>query len=93
MISNAGTVVEGAAPERPVTVYTRAGCSACRAVKEFLSGKGVAFTEKDIAADPIAADELATLTQGAATAPVTVIGDTVVLGFDRPMLTRELGLN
>ena len=93
MISNMGSAVEGAAPERSVIVYTRAGCSACRAVKEFLSGKGVPFKEKDIAEDPIAADELATLTQGAATAPVTVIGETVVLGFDRAVLTRELGLN
>ena len=75
-----------------VTVYTRTGCATCQAVKEFLSRKGVPFEEKDILRDTVAADELATLTQGAATAPVVVIGDKVVVGFDRPELTRELGI-
>ena len=76
-----------------VTVYTRTGCATCQAVKTFLSEKGVTFEEKDILKDTVAADELATLTQGAATAPVVVIGEKVVVGFDRPELTRELGLN
>jgi glutaredoxin len=76
-----------------VTVYTRTGCATCEAVKAFLSEKGVPFEEKDIALDTVAADELATLTQGAATAPVVVIGKKVVVGFDRPELSRELGLN
>ena len=76
-----------------VTVYTRTGCATCQALKTFLSEKGVTFEEKDILKDTVAADELATLTQGAATAPVVVIGEKVVVGFDRPELTRELGLN
>ncbi|HEY3227132.1 MAG TPA: glutaredoxin family protein [Planctomycetota bacterium] len=77
----------------PVIVYTRTGCETCQAVKEFLTEKGVAFVEKDIALDPVAADELATLTHGAATAPVTVAGTKVVVGFDPSVLARELGLN
>ncbi|HKS16304.1 MAG TPA: glutaredoxin family protein [Planctomycetota bacterium] len=76
-----------------VTVYTRSGCATCQAVKAFLAEKGVTFEEKDITQDSIAADELATLTQGAATAPVVVIGQKVVVGFDRPELSKELGLN
>ena len=76
-----------------VTVYTRTGCATCQAVKAFLSEKGVPFEEKDIAQDAVAADELQTLTQGAATAPVVVIGKKVVVGFDRPELVRELGIN
>lgn len=75
-----------------VTVYTRTGCATCQAVKEYLSQKGVPFEEKDILRDAVAADELATLTQGAATAPVVVIGEKVVVGFDRPELARELGI-
>ena len=63
------------------------------ALKAFLAERGVPFEEKDIGKDAIAADELATLTQGAATAPVVVIGDKVVVGFDRPELAKELGLN
>jgi len=82
----------GAPEAQGVTVYTRSGCETCRALKSFLSEKGVPFEEKDIVQDPIAADELATLTQGAATAPVVVIGEKVVVGFDRPELSKELGI-
>lgn len=78
---------------RAVTVYTRPGCESCERLKEFLAEQGVPFEEKDIVRDSAAADELATLTQGAATAPVIVIGEKVVIGFDRPELTRELGIN
>ena len=53
-----------------VTVYTRSGCETCQALKSYLIERGIAFEEKDIVQDSIAADELATLTQGAATAPV-----------------------
>ena len=93
MIANLDATAPTPEADRRVTVYTRTGCAACAALKEFLAGKGVAFVEKDIAADAVAADELATLTRGAATAPVVVIGDKVVVGFDRPELDRELGLN
>jgi glutaredoxin len=89
MIENLGTpdgVGQG------VTVYTRSGCETCQALKTYLSERGVSFEEKDIVQDSLAADELATLTQGAATAPVVVIGEKVVVGFDRPELSRELGI-
>jgi len=84
-----------AGPQRDpaVIVYTRTGCETCRAVKEFLTLKGVTFVERDISQDPVAADELATLTQGAATAPVTLAGGRVVFGFDPAALVEELGLN
>ena len=88
-------IVNLATPDRApqgVTVYTRSGCETCRALKDYLSEVGVPFEEKDIVRDSIAADELATLTQGAATAPVVVIGEKVVVGFDRPELARELGI-
>jgi glutaredoxin len=78
--------------QQGVTVYTRSGCETCQQLKNFLTERGVSFEEKDIVQDSIAADELATLTQGAATAPVVVIGEKVVVGFDRPELTRELGI-
>ena len=90
MIESLGTA-EGVKPG--VILYTRTGCETCLALKAFLSERGVPFEEKDIAKDAVAADELATLTQGAATAPVVVIGDKVVVGFDRPELSKELGLN
>jgi glutaredoxin 3 len=53
-------------------------------VKEFLSQKGVAFVERDVAEDETALIELEQL--GVFTTPVTVIDDEVVIGFDRDRL-------
>jgi glutaredoxin 3 len=53
-------------------------------VKEFLSQKGVAFVERDVAEDETALIELEQL--GVFTTPVTVIDDEVVIGFDRERL-------
>ena len=60
----------------------------CGKVKEFLSQRGIPFTERNIAQDPEAMSELEAL--GVMTTPVTVIGEELVIGFDRPKLERLL---
>jgi len=60
----------------------------CDRVKEFLSQKGVLFTERDITQDAKALAELEAI--GVMTTPVTVIGGEVVVGFDRPKLEQML---
>ncbi len=62
----------------------------CGKVKEFLSQKNIAFTERNIAADETALAELEKL--GYMTTPVTLIDGEVVVGFDRPKLERLLGI-
>ncbi len=57
-------------------------------MKEFLSQKGVPFTERDVSQDPEALAELEAL--GVMTTPVTVIDGEVVIGFDRANLERLL---
>jgi glutaredoxin 3 len=61
----------------------------CNRVKEFLSQKGVDFTERDITVDDLAIAELEEL--GSMTTPVTVIDGEVVIGFDRERLEHLLG--
>jgi len=61
----------------------------CGRVKEFLSQRGVPFTERDVSQDAEALAELETL--GVLTTPVTVIDGEQVIGFDRPKLERLLG--
>lgn len=58
-------------------------------MKEFLSRKGVAFTERDITRDEQALDELSKL--GYMTTPVTMIDGEVVVGFDEKRLVALLG--
>jgi len=57
-------------------------------VKEFLSQKGVAFVERDVAQDEAALSELEQL--GVFTTPVTTIDGEVVIGFDRERLNALL---
>ncbi len=58
-------------------------------MKEFLSRKGVAYTERDISRDEQALDELSKL--GYMTTPVTKIDGDVVIGFDQKRLEALLG--
>ncbi|HJX38639.1 MAG TPA: glutaredoxin family protein, partial [Anaerolineae bacterium] len=50
----------------------------CDTVKEFLSQKGIEFTERDVTVDELAIAELEEL--GFMTTPVTVIDGEVVIG-------------
>ena len=54
-------------------------------VKEFLSRKGVPYTEKNVAYDRVAAAEMLNKS-GRNGVPQTLIGDQIVVGFDRPRL-------
>ena len=58
-------------------------------VKEFLSQKGVSFTEYDVSRDHNAAQELVNRT-GQMGVPVTVIDGQAIVGFDRAQLELAL---
>lgn len=75
--------------ERKVTVYSTPTCHWCRVVKDFLSQKGVEYTEKDVAADTVARDEMLQLT-GRMAVPAITIDNEVVLGFDKQRLEELL---
>ena len=64
----------------------------CRRTKEFLSSRGVAYRDVNVAEDLEGREELIRRT-GQLAVPVTVIGDEVVVGFNRPRLTELLGLD
>ncbi|GIX48422.1 MAG: hypothetical protein KatS3mg131_2633 [Candidatus Tectimicrobiota bacterium] len=61
-------------------------------MKEFLSAHGIAFTPRDVTRDPAARQALLALTGQSAT-PVVVVGNEVVVGFDRGRLQRLLRLH
>ena len=60
----------------------------CNKVKEYLSQKRVQFEERDITKHPSAISELQKL--GFMTTPVTIIGDSVIVGFDVTKLDEAL---
>lgn len=57
-------------------------------MKEYLSQKGVAFTDRNVTADAQAMDELMKL--GYMSIPVTVIDGKTVLGFNRRAIDAAL---
>ena len=60
----------------------------CDQAKEYLSQKGIAFQDRDIAQDPGALADLKKL--GYMTTPVIVIGGVVIVGFDVDKINRAL---
>lgn len=56
---------------------------------EFLSHKGVPYTEKNVRQDAKAMDELRAM--GYSSVPVTVIDGKRIVGFDKPAIEAALG--
>jgi glutaredoxin len=57
-------------------------------VKELLSREGARFTARNVDEDDGAYDEL--LARGFRTVPVTIIGDSVIRGYDPDAIKRAL---
>ena len=71
-------------------VYTQPDCPGCENVKGFLNTNGVDFAERDISSNRVAYREFERL--GRPATPVTVIGQTVIWGFNRRALSKALGI-
>jgi len=72
-----------------VRVYTTPTCAFCSLVKKFLEDMGVQYDEIDLMADPSKVSELVEIS-GQLGVPVTVIGNQVIIGFDRGKLEQAL---
>jgi len=62
----------------------------CERTKEFLSKNGIAFEDRNVVTDPQALQDLQKL--HVMTTPVTLVGDTVIVGFDEEKLRQALGV-
>ncbi|MBX5465843.1 MAG: glutaredoxin family protein [Clostridia bacterium] len=72
-----------------VLLYTLGPCLAATQLREYLQLRRVAFEERDIRARPAWGAELRRRL-GYVTAPVLVVGEEVVFGFDAARLERLL---
>jgi glutaredoxin 3 len=61
-------------------------------VKEFLSQKGITFTDHDVTTDKAAMEEMRKITQGGLSVPVIHIADEIIVGFDEERIKKALGL-
>jgi len=70
-----------------ITIYRTSWCAFCHTEMQWLDKLGIAYTAKDIEADPEANDELMKKINGDFRGvPVTDVGGDLILGFDRPKI-------
>jgi hypothetical protein len=67
----------------PVVLYTAEGCGqGCKAAVDYLSGRGIPYTQKD-ASQEANADALMALTGGKLEVPVATVGGSVLRGYEK----------
>ncbi len=75
--------------DKKVVVYSTPTCPYCKRAKEYLSRKGIAYTDINVAADKDKAKEMIQKS-GQMGVPVITIDGEVVLGFNQAMLDKLL---
>ena len=76
--------------EKKITIYTTPTWPYCHRAKEYLSRKGIAFTEHDVAQDKSAAKEMIQKSKQMGV-PVIIVDDDIVVGFNQALLDKLLG--
>lgn len=77
--------------DKNVTIYSTPTCHFCQMAKEFLKGKGIGYTEHDVARDLERRQEMIRRS-GQMGVPVIFVGDEMIIGFDQERLASALGL-
>lgn len=73
---------------KDITIYTSTTCSFCHMAKDYLDGKNIKYTEKNISDDKDARMEM--MKMGFTGVPVIIIGDEKILGFDKAKIDAAL---
>ncbi|MCC7500416.1 glutaredoxin family protein [Candidatus Nomurabacteria bacterium] len=74
-----------------VTIYTTPTCHFCKMAKDFFAEKNVEFTAFDVTTDAAKREEMIQMT-GQLGVPVIVIGEDIMVGFDRAKIADKLGI-
>ncbi|MFZ5933204.1 MAG: glutaredoxin family protein [Patescibacteria group bacterium] len=78
-----------------VTVYSTTTCPYCKMLRDYLTQKAIAFTEKMVDTDEVAREEMMASSGGFLGVPFTVIlangNKQTVIGFDKGKLDSILG--
>lgn len=77
--------------QKPVTIYSTPTCHFCQMSKDFFKEHGVQYTEHNVAADLEKRQEMIDKS-GQMGVPVVLIGDDLIVGFDRNQFVEKLGL-
>jgi glutaredoxin 3 len=72
-----------------VVLYSTPSCGYCRSAKEYFSQNGISFSEYNVAADPLRAQEMIRKS-GQMGVPVIDIDGRVIVGFNKVEIERAL---
>lgn len=73
---------------KKVVVYSSDSCIYCKDAKEYLTGKGIEFQEKNVSTDMSAKKEL--ISKGFMGVPVILIENKTIQGFDKNKIDELL---
>lgn len=74
-----------------VTIYSTPTCHFCHMAKEYFKENNIAYTEHDVASDMAQRKEMVEKS-GQMGVPVIIIGDNLIVGFNKPVISKLLGL-
>jgi len=77
--------------DKHITIYSTPTCHFCKMAKEFLTEKGIEYTNFDVSSDAVRREEMIKMT-GQLGVPVIVVGQDIMVGFDRERLAGKLGI-
>ncbi|OGZ01946.1 MAG: NrdH-redoxin [Candidatus Liptonbacteria bacterium RIFCSPLOWO2_01_FULL_53_13] len=72
-----------------ITIYSTPTCVYCKMAKQFLGEHKIAYTEKDVASDAAAREEMVKKS-GQLGVPVIDIDGQIIVGFDREKISELL---
>jgi len=75
-----------------VVIYSTPTCHFCHMAKEFLNEKKIAFTDYNVAENAEKRQEMMQKT-GQMGVPVIIVGDDIMVGFDKTKLSELLGIS
>ena len=78
--------------EKTATIYTTPTCHFCQMTKEFFKENGVTYTEHNVASDVGLRQEMIEKS-GQMGVPVIMVGEDIVVGFDKKRLSELLGIS
>jgi glutaredoxin 3 len=78
-------------PIKTVTIYSTPSCHFCHMAKEFFTANNVPFVDHNVGADAERRKEMVELS-GQLGVPVIVIGNDLIVGFNKPKVAELLGL-
>ncbi|MFA6585609.1 MAG: glutaredoxin domain-containing protein [Candidatus Paceibacterota bacterium] len=74
-----------------ITIYSTPSCHFCHMAKDFFKANNVAYTEYDVASNLEKRKEMVDKS-GQMGVPVIIIDNDIIVGFDKPQISKLLGL-